>query len=368
MFDYSNMLIYLNSIGIRNTQIAKIENIIKEENLETKDILEKKYISLFEDKISKSSFEKLNNLEKNNELYKNLYERTCKNKINVITYKDCNYPQRLKYIENFPRVIYFRGDITTKDNLSISIVGSRKHTNYGSVVVRYIVDELSKLNVTIISGMAYGIDSLAHKRSLDNNNRTIAVLGNGVDVVYPIKNSNLYMNIIEKGAVLSEYPLGTKSMPYHFPERNRIISGLSLGTIVIEAKDKSGSLITAKCAAEQGREIFAVPGNINSVYSEGTNMLIRDGAIPFLSIDDLLYSIESIKDNFKKEQSEEIMNNLTDDEKIIYNLILSGTNDINNICINSKFDISYTNSLLTILELKELIESNNNKDFYIKNI
>lgn len=368
MFDYRDMLIYLNSIGIRNTQIAKIEDIINKENLDVSDILNKKYISLFEDKISKSSFEKLKNLEKNDILYKNLYERTCKNKINVITYKDCNYPDRLKYIENSPRVLYFRGDINSKDNLSISIVGSRKYTDYGSSVVRYVVNELSKLNVTIVSGMAYGIDSLAHKISLENNNRTIAVLGNGVDVVYPIKNSNLYMNIIEKGAVLSEYPLGTKSMPYHFPERNRIISGLSLGTIVIEAKDKSGSLITAKYAAEQGREIFAVPGNINSIYSEGTNMLIRDGAIPFLSIDDILYLVESVKDDFKKKQSLDIIENLTEDEKIIYNLILSGIKDINNICIKSNFDISYTNSLITILELKELIESNNNKDFYIKNI
>lgn len=363
MLEIRKTLIYLNAVGITNNQINQIEDYIIKNELDYNVVFEKDFPELIKNYVSKGTYDKLKSNNKN--ILDELYEISCKNKINIVTYKEHSFPERLKYIENSPKIIYIRGDMNSKDNLSIGIVGSRKYTNYGNSVVNYIVDELSKLNVTIVSGMAYGIDSLAHKRSLINKNRTIAVLGSGVDVIYPIKNSNLYMNIINNGAVVSEYPLGTKSMPYHFPERNRIISGLSLGLIVVEAKSKSGSLITAKCAAEQGREIFAVPGNINSIYSEGTNMLIRDGAIPLLSIDDILHNISQIKENTKLVENKENVKDLSKDEKIIIDLIVNGTKDINNICIESNFDISYTNSLLTILELKGLIESENNKDFNI---
>lgn len=361
MLNERKTLIYLNAIGISNNQINIIEDYILEKNLSYDVIFEKDFNEDIKKHISKGTYSKL--INNNENILDDLYKRTCKNNINIVTYKEHGYPQRLKYIEDSPKVLYIRGEFDKKDDLSIGIVGSRKYTDYGLSVVKYFVDELSKLNVTIVSGMAYGIDSISHKRSLDNNNRTIAVLGSGVDVIYPIKNSNLYMNIINNGAVVSEYPLGTNSMPYHFPQRNRIISGLSLGIVVVEAKNKSGSLITAKCAAEQGREIFAVPGNINSIYSEGTNMLIRDGAIPLLSIDDILNNISIIKEQNKFDNKKDEIVDLTEDEKIIIDLIINGTQDINKICIESNFDISYTNSLLTILELKGLIESENNKDF-----
>lgn len=363
--NYRDGLIYLNAIGISNNQIEIIENYLLRDEMDFNVLFDKKYVTNFENILSKGSYAKI--LGNNITVLENLEERTCKNNINIVTYKDCIYPERLKNIENPPKVLYIRGKITEDDDLAIAIVGSRKHTSYGEAMVNYFAGELAKLNVTVISGMAYGLDTIAHRSALNNEGRTIAVLGSGVDVIYPIKNSNLYLNIINNGAVISEFPLGMQSMPYNFPQRNRIISALSLGVIVAEAKAKSGSLITARIAAEQGKEVFAIPGNITSYYSEGTNLLIRDGAIPLLSMEDILISVSEIqKDREEIKKRKEKINNLTEDELIIYNLISSGINNIDKISIESYFDIAYTNSLITILELKDLIESDNNKDFYIK--
>ena len=362
--EYRDMLIYLNILGLTNLQINNVEKYIVENDLNIEVLFNLENNDLTKRYISTSAYEKIK--KGNVDILSSVKENAEKNNIEILTYKDKDFPERLNPIENSPKVIYAKGKIKIEDNISIGVVGSRKHTDYGEMVVNYFVDELVKLGVTIVSGMAYGIDTIAHKRALKNNGRTIAVLGNGVDVIYPIKNSKLYMNIINNGAVVGEYPLGTQSLPYNFPARNRIISGLSLGVIIAEARDNSGSLITARVAAEQGKEIFAVPGNINSLYSEGTNKLIRDGAIPLMNIDDILLGITEIQNNANvKKEKEKLVVNLTNEEKIIYDLILSGIKDINNICIYSDFDISYLNSILTILELKELIESKNNKDFYI---
>lgn len=196
---------------------------------------------------------------------------------NVITYHDPAYPQALKYTEDPPAVLYCRGKLLP-DELCVAIVGSRRATWYGLDMSKRLSSELAKHGVTVVSGMARGVDSKAHCGALEAGGRTIAVLGCGVDIVYPKENRSLMEEICRKGAVISEFLPGTEPIPFNFPARNRIISGLSQGVVIVEASEKSGSLITADYALEQGRDVFAVPGNINSMNSSGTNRLIREGA------------------------------------------------------------------------------------------
>ena len=201
--------------------------------------------------------------------------------IKTIKITDEKYPKLLKEIYDPPKCLYTIGNIEIFNNLSIAIVGCRDATDYGRKATKYFAYNLAKENVTIISGLAKGIDSFAHIGTLQAKGKTIAVVGNGLDIIYPKENEQLAKEIIKNGgAIISEYPIGTQPKKEHFPARNRIISGLSTGVIVVEAKEKSGALITADFAVEQGRNVYAVPGNINSLNSVGTNNLIKDGAIP----------------------------------------------------------------------------------------
>ena len=229
------------------------------------------------------------------------------------------------------------------------------------MAVNKIIDAISSFDFTIVSGMAYGIDSLSHKRALLNNLNTIAVLGTGIDVVYPKSNKALYEEISEKGAIISEFPLGTSANKFTFPMRNRIISGLSKVVVVVEAKDKSGSLITARLAAEQGKEVFAVPGNITSIYSVGTNKLIRDGAIPLVEVKDIFDYYPELSKNKVTEDNID----LDAEELLVYNLIEKGINNTNDICINLKNEVFYINKILTKLELKGIIERISMNEFQI---
>lgn len=200
------------------------------------------------------------------------------NNIKIININEREYPQALKEIYDPPISLYVKGNIEKLNNKNIGIVGCRECTTYGKKSAEYFSYNLSKQNINIVSGLAKGIDSYAHLGSLNTGN-TIAVLGNGLDIIYPKENLELANEIIKKGGtIISEYPCGTKPDKMKFPARNRIISGISSGIIVIEAKEKSGTLITVDFALEQGREVFVVPGNINSINSVGTNDLIKQGA------------------------------------------------------------------------------------------
>ena len=211
-------------------------------------------------------------------------------KIEEMTIDSKEYPEKLKNIYDPPRKIYLIGNKSLLYQKGIAIVGARDATQYGKKIAYNLAKELSEQNIVIISGLAIGIDSYAHKGSLEKG--TIAVLGSGIDNIYPKENLELAREIIKnKGCIISEYPLGTKPERLHFPQRNRIISGLSDGVVVIEASKKSGALITAEFALEQGKEIFAVPGDINKKQSEGTNQLIKDGAILLTSATDILENI-----------------------------------------------------------------------------
>ena len=217
--------------------------------------------------------------------------------INLISIRDADYPSLLKEIYDAPPLLYYRGEIR-QEELALAVVGTRKFTHYGEQVAAKIVEGLVRNNITVVSGLALGIDAIAHQTALNNRGRTIAVLGTGLDKksLYPTANRYLAQKIVENGgAVLTEFPLGTPPLRHNFPQRNRIISGLTLGTLVIEAGEKSGALITARAALDQNREVFAVPGNIYSPVSVGPNRLIKQGAKPIASAEEILEALDLVK-------------------------------------------------------------------------
>jgi DNA processing protein len=211
--------------------------------------------------------------------------------VTVIPFADARYPERLRAIADPPPVLYAKGNLRPEDDKAVAVVGSRSASDYGRRVARDLCHGLATLGFTVVSGMARGIDGTAHESALNSGGRTIAVLGSGVDCAYPPEHKDLYQRIIERGAVISEYPLGTRPVAFNFPARNRLIAGLSLGVVVVEATEKSGSLITARLAAEQGREVFAVPGEVGSSRSRGAHRLIRQGAKLVERVEDIVEEI-----------------------------------------------------------------------------
>ena len=211
--------------------------------------------------------------------------------ITILTWADEKYPARLKEIEQPPPILYLRGELLPEDDFAVAIVGTRRATPYGRQITEELASFLAANGVTVVSGLARGVDGLAHDAALKAGGRTVAVLGSGVDRIYPSENRALAEQIIARGALISDYPVGTAPESSNFPPRNRIISGLSLAVIVIEAGETSGALITAEFAAEQGREVFAVPGNILAPQSKGTNKLIQNGALPLLTTQDLTQAL-----------------------------------------------------------------------------
>ena len=214
-------------------------------------------------------------------------------KAKIITYWDKNYPELLKHIYYPPLIIYTIGDFTDDDKYSLAIVGTRIPTSYGKFQAEKFAKELVEKKITVVSGLARGIDTVAHQSAIKNNGRTVAVIGSGLDVFYPPENRKLFEKITENGVVISEYKLGAKPDAQNFPKRNRIISGLSLGVLVVETKINGGAMHTANYAIDQNREIFAIPGNINVAQSEGTNTLIQRGTAKLvMNAEDILLELE----------------------------------------------------------------------------
>jgi len=275
----------------------------------------------------------------------------------VVISRDDDYPKRLKDIYDPPALLYLRGELKKEDALAVAIVGSRKTSAYGREITERIGEDLARHGVTVVSGMARGIDSVAHKGALQGGGRTIAVLGCGVDVIYPSENRNLFRQIIERGAVLSEFPMGSPPEAGHFPRRNRIISGLCMGVVIVQASAESGSLITAGYALEQGRDVFAVPGNVGAEGSRGTNQLIKEGAKLVESSEDIL---EEILPQWRREgetvpKAETAVPSLTEAEKILCGLLSETPLHIDAIIRESRLDPGSVSSLLLNLELKGLI-------------
>jgi DNA processing protein len=275
----------------------------------------------------------------------------------ILTIKDDAYPKRLRDIYDPPPLVYVRGELKKEDELAVSIVGSRKTSPYGRWITEKVGQELARHGVTIVSGMARGIDSVAHMGAISVGGRTIAVLGCGIDVIYPSENRNLFYQIIDHGAILSEFPMGSPPEGGHFPRRNRIISGLSIGVVIVQASAESGSLITAGYALEQGREVFAVPGNVGAEGSRGTNQLIKEGAKLVESSEDIL---EEILPQWRRESEttpkiEPPDRNLTEEERTLYRLLGETPLHIDVIIRESRFDPGRVSSLLMNLELRELV-------------
>ncbi len=308
-------------------------------NIELSEIFEKEKISKKE--IVKLAQEELKNAERQN--------------IQILFYEDKKFPPQLKDISYPPLFLYVKGEFNCQMPL-FSIVGSRKPTIYGKEVAYEFAKKIAENGIGIVSGLARGIDSIAHKGCLDVNGYTIGVLGSGLDIIYPPENRDLFERIIKnKGAIISEFPLGTKPRKENFPRRNRIISGLGTGVLVIEAGKKSGTLITAKWALEQGKEVFAVPGNIFSSQSEGTHYLLKQGAILVTSPEDIFYHLGLESQNIQKEKKLDI--ELSEEEKEILNFISSYPQHIEEIIAKSRLPAFKILSILTDLEIKGLIEN-----------
>ncbi|HGE71127.1 TPA: DNA-protecting protein DprA [Candidatus Poribacteria bacterium] len=289
----------------------------------------------------------------------------------IITIEDQAYPQNLKAIYDPPPLLYVKGELTNSDSNSIAIVGTRNATTYGKTVAENFSSQLASRGITIVSGLAHGVDTYAHKGALSVGGRTIAVVGNGLDIVYPAENAKLFDEIANSGAVISELPMGTKPIRTMFPQRNRLISGISLGTIVIEAPRKSGALITADLALDQGRDVFAIPGQIFSEKSKGTNWLIKQGAKLVDSVDDILEELPSssfqqpVEDNIKTEDMM-IEYQLSQDENAVWNVIGSSPIHIDDISKRSNLPVFKVCSVLVMLELKGLVQQLSGKMFIRK--
>jgi len=284
------------------------------------------------------------------------YEITKMKKFGVraITYHDKEYPSRLKQIYDYPPVLYIKGSFTPEDEYSLTVVGTRRASAYGRQVTDELVTELARSKITIISGLARGIDSIAHRSALEAGGRSIAVFACGLDYIYPLENAGLAEEIVKKGAIISEHPLGVKPRPEHFPRRNRILSGLGLGVLVVEASSKSGALITANLALEQNREVFAVPGSILSQTSRGTNNLIKEGAKLVSDCSDILEEL-NITALAKQVELKEVIP-ASDKESLILKKLGAEPVYIDEICHASGLPMSQVSSTLAMMEIKGLVK------------
>jgi len=271
-------------------------------------------------------------------------------RIKVLIHEDPLYPARLKEIYDYPPVLYVRGNLPVQDEPCLAIVGTRRPTIYGRQVTEEIVTDLARSKITIVSGLARGIDSIAHRAALDAGGKTIAVFASGLDIVYPGENAKLAQAIIEHGAVLSEHPLSAKPKPENFPLRNRIMSGLSLGVLVVEAGERSGALITAHQAVEQNREVFAIPGSTLSPASQGTNRLIQEGAKLVRNYTDILQELNLTIVAQQADIKE--FSPVDEAESAILKQLSSEPNHIDEICRRSGLTMPEVSSTLAMLELK----------------
>ncbi len=351
-----NLILFCNALSISNKAAVAIIEFFSDYKSLIENIDQIKEIKGLDKRISER-------ILKNRDFdLKNYMERVYSLGVQMTFIGDEDYPINLNYIEDPPLMLYYLGNLQKDDMYGISMVGSRKCTSYGAWACKEIARDLSRNGIPIISGLAYGIDKISHETSLENKNRTIGVIGNGIDVIYPKTHRDLYERVSRNGAVVSEYPLGTTPKNYNFPYRNRIISGIGQGVVVVEAMKKSGTLITANYALDQGKDVFAIPGNINSFYSLGTNALIREGAKIVTEVDDILEDIicpREIKD------SEEIIIKLEDPiENDIINILLNTpcTSDI----ISDQLGIAVEdiNATLTKLEMRGYVTEEMGGIFY----
>jgi len=274
--------------------------------------------------------------------------------VKAITCHDPDYPARLKEIYDYPPLLYLRGSLLPEDEWCLAVVGTRRATVYGRQVTEEIVTDLAQSKITVVSGLAKGIDSVAHHSALQAGGRSIAILACGLDIVYPAENAELARRIMPQGALISEYPLGTRPKAENFPRRNRIMSGISLGVLVVEAGETSGAMITARLALEQNREVFAIPGSILSPASRGTNHLIQEGAKLVGNYTDILEELNLMAVAHQIEMKEIIPP--SDTESLLLQRLGAEPTHIDEVCRSSGLSISTVSSTLAMMELKGLVK------------
>ncbi|WP_456398188.1 DNA-processing protein DprA [Desulfurobacterium sp.] len=280
--------------------------------------------------------------------------------VKLLPFTEKEYPSILKKISSPPPILYVKGNLD--NSMAVSIVGSRKCSSYGRKIAYQLASFLSSNGVPVVSGLAYGIDTAAHKGAVETKGVTYAVLGCGIDVDYPSGNSSLKEMIIDSGgAIISEFPFGTSPSRENFPRRNRIISGLSVATIVVEANENSGALITAGFALDEGRDVFAVPANIDSVFSKGSNKLLKEGAVPLVEFEDVFKEIPYLKKEIDKTHQKDI------DEKFqpIVDVLLKGDAHIDKIVVESGLPYCEVITLLFELEAEGIVKSDGSRYFLI---
>lgn len=291
-------------------------------------------------------------------------DRLAEHDVRAVIFDDPEYPRLLRQISQAPAILYIKGQLLPEDELAIAMVGTRRATGYGLDMARRIADGLARAGVTVISGLALGIDTVSHRAALDAGGRTIAVCGSGLDIVYPPRNRRLAAEIVDQGALVSEFPLGTRPDARNFPARNRIISGVSRGVVVIEAPRKSGALITASFAGDQGREVYAVPGSALSRASSGCHQLIRDGAALVTGANDILDDLEVAR--AQSAVQTRIALPSSDTEQRLYDLLGAEPRHVNELCAESGLTIQETNGLLLAMELKGLVRQQG-AQHYVRN-
>ncbi len=360
MNDIENILILNGIPGLGNARITKL----LEQFSSAKEVLNKTVRELASDGAVPASVAENIVRFKKGEYLKEELGLINKHNVKLVSIFDDNYPQLLKSIPDAPVLLYVKGNMTKENSLSVAIVGSRRASLYGTAIAEKFAMNLAELGVTIVSGLAKGIDTAAHRGALKAKGATIAVLGNGLATVYPTENKKLFEEIGEKGAVISEFSMATPPATYNFPRRNRIISGLSLGVIVAEASAQSGALITSRFALEQGREVFAVPGKVDSVNSQGVHSLIKDGAKLVNNINDVLEELApQLKFHLKGTNTitaqdtslSEFTKNLSGEEAVIFERIHEDAVHIDEIADKSGRSVSQVTGVLLKLELKHLV-------------
>lgn len=281
------------------------------------------------------------------------WDQIQKQHIEVITWQDPTYPPHLKEIDQPPPVLYIRGSITNEDQWAVAIVGTRQVTAYGRQVTEELAATLAQNGVTVVSGLARGVDAVAHSAALKAGGRTIAILGSGVDKIYPPEHRQMAEKVMAQGALISDYSPGTPPESTNFPPRNRIISGLSMAVVVVEAGETSGALITAEFAVEQGREVFAVPGNILAPQSKGCNRLIANGARPLLNAEDVLEALDLTRNIERREVRKVVPADAM--EAVLLELLSHEPLHVDEIRAQSGLPIEKVSAALTMMELKGMV-------------
>ena len=345
MTEREKLIVYLSRLEISN---KKIENILNTLNVSSLDELIRS--GKLSDYLSTEEYHKVE-IEYDKLAFENSLSNMARSGIQILTIESDLYPQKLINLPDRPVLIYAMGDLSLLDELSIGIVGTRMPSNYGKIVTERFAGQLAESGFVVISGLCYGVDEIAHKKTLEVGGKTIAIVGSGFNNIYPAKNTALAKEIAENGLLLSEYSPSFKPKKYTFPQRNRIVAGLSDGVLITEAGFKSGTVHTKEFALEYGKDVFAIPGNVNSAKSELTNHLIKTAQANCVTEPEDIIEFYGMH---KKAQEKKVLE-VSFDEQIILDLLASGEKDIDELAEKSQISVNVLNSCLTTLEIRGLI-------------